>query len=209
MKTIDHALQVLVGREPTAEELKKFYTIKEICDLPDYDSIWTILLAFGHYEILYREIPEKIAEQATKAIADHRLALADAADAAERYVRAKVVDGLADTVRKASQEALDSTNLLITKDSRRRFLIGASLSFGAAAIAIGVLCWGAVNLATAAAAVKKARAETAAARFADMNDVSKMLACDGAEMQIRSLGQNVYCIPYDEKAKRASGWRIK
>ncbi|MFD2274827.1 hypothetical protein ACFS07_36690 [Undibacterium arcticum] len=59
MKPIEEALRVLIGREPSAEDISKFYKIKEICNFSEHDSVWSLLLAFGHYEILYEEIPAK------------------------------------------------------------------------------------------------------------------------------------------------------
>lgn len=208
MKPIEQALEAVIGRDPTAEEIKKFYLVKEACGFSDHDSVWSMLLAFGHYEILYNEIPKRIATEANKLIADHKLALSNTAEAAERHVRANLVDGVAETVRKAAKEVVDSTNTIIKADSRKRFLIGASLSFGLAAAVIGLLCWASYSVGVNSAGASMAKNHSQVTKFAELNDISKMMACSGAENQKRRDGDNVYCIPFDEKAKRAGGWRI-
>jgi hypothetical protein len=208
VKPIEQALATIIGREPTTEEIKKFYTVKEVCGYSENDSMWSILLAFGHYEILYNEIPKRIATEANKLIADHKLALSNTAEAAERHVRANLIDGMAETVRKAAKEVIDSATVIIKADSRKRYLVGASLSVGLAAAVIGLLCWASYGLGANSAKALIAKNQTQATKFLELNDISKMMACSGTENQKRRDGDSTYCIPFDEKSKRAGGWRI-
>jgi hypothetical protein len=208
MISIDQALQALIGREPTPEELRKFYHVREVCEFSENDPVWSLLLAFGHYEILYHEIPGRITAETNKLIADHRVALNYTAEAVEQHLKVKLGETVADTVRKAAKEMIDTANGLIKAESRRRLLVGASWSFGMAAISIGLVCWFAFNLG-ASKTNAKFKMDPIATKFFDLNDVSIMMACNGAEIQKRRVGNNVYCIPFDEKNKRASGWRIQ
>jgi hypothetical protein len=208
IKPIEQALEAIIGREPTTEEIKKFYQVKETCGFSERDSVWSILLAFGHYEILYSEIPKRIVIEANKLIADHKLALSNTAEAAERHVRANLVDGVAETVRKAAKEVVDSTNTIIKVDARKRYLIGVSLSFGLATAVIGLLCWASYSVGAKSSGLSIVRNQATVTKFLELNDISKMMACSGAENQKRHDGDVVYCIPFDQKARRAGGWRI-
>lgn len=209
MKPIDQALGAIIGREATADELKKFYAVKDACGFAEHDSVWAMILAFGHYEILYGEIPKRIATEATKLIADHKLALVHASEAAERHVTANIVGGVAEAVRKAAKEVVESTNTILKADARKRFIIGASLSNGISAVVISVLCWAAYSLGINAATQRLVQSKTGSAQFSNLNDVQKMLACSSSEYQKRRDGDATYCIPFDEKTKRAGGWRIQ
>lgn len=212
MKPIEQALATLIGdREPTADEIAKFYKIKEACGFSEHDSVWAMLLAFGHYEILYSQIPQQIADQANKLIAEHKIALEHTAEASANHIKANLVESVAKTAREMAKEVIESAKTLAIADSRTKFMIGAALSFGVAAITIGLLCWGAYSAGARTNAADAAWMHTpqgeAAQRFSELNDVGSMLSCTAG--QKRFEGNKAFCLPYDEKAKKVSGWRVQ
>lgn len=212
MAPIEQALATLVGREPTAEEIAKFYKIKEACGFSEHDSVWAMLLAFGHYEILYGEIPEHITDRTRELLAEHKLALEATASAAERHIKANLVDAVAKTAREMADQVITAANRVTRADARRKYLLAFTMSIGAAAISIGLVAWGAYHAGVKAGTGDKAWLQTAegqaARQFADLNQITTMLDCP-APYQRRQNGGALYCIPYDTKTQTGYGWRIK
>ncbi|MGY8527632.1 DUF6753 family protein [Paracidovorax citrulli] len=215
MKPIDQALQALIQRDPTPEEIAKFYQIKEACGFSDHDSVWSLLLAFGHYEILYGDIPQRITEQTRQLLADHKLALEASAQAAERAIRASLIEQVTKTAKEMADRAVDAGRVMASAESRRRFMFGI---LGALAIAIpaaSLLAYGAFT-AGARSAAHEASVDAAWARspeghaarsFAQLNNIPAMMECQA--YQLRKEGGSTYCVPFDERTGRSSGWRIK
>jgi len=215
-RPLDLALQTLIGRPPSTEELAKFYQIRDLLGFSEHDAMWSLLLAFGHYEILYRDIPEQIVSQTKSLLAEHKLALEATAGAAERMVGA----AMAASVEKASKEAIEAGKriALTSKDSipKRRHLLalaGTCAIAVFAAFGIGALAYQAgtragadgANLDAAWTATPQGKAAKA---FAGLNPIQSMLDCS-SNFQVRSEGNATYCIPYDPKTKLTTGWRIK
>lgn len=215
-RPLDLALQTLIGRPPSTEEITKFYQIRDLLGFSEHDSIWSMLLAFGHYEILYKEIPEQITQQTRELLEDHKLALEATAGAAQRMVGA----GLADAVAKASREAIETGKRMAETASgavpKRKFHLALAGIFAAAIVvmcAVVVLAYHAgtragadeANLDSAWAATPQGKAAKA---FAGLNPIQAMLDCS-TNFQQRSEGNATYCIPYDPKTKLTTGWRIK
>jgi hypothetical protein len=212
MKPIEQALATLIGdREPTADEIAKFYKIKEVCGFSEHDSVWAILIAFGHFEILYGEIPKQIADQAQRLLAEHKIAMEKTAEASATHIKSNLVDSVSKAAREMSKEVIESAKTLAIADSRAKFLIGSSLSFGVATIMISLMCWGAYNIGVRSKAADIAWLNTqqgeAGRKFAEINDVNSMLSC--ATGQKRHEGNKTFCFPYNDKSKKVSGWRVE
>lgn len=212
MTPIEQALATLVGREPTAEEVAKFYKIKEACGFSDHDAVWALLVAFGHFEILYGEIPEKITRKTHELIAEHKIALEATAHAYEKLVKANLVEAVAQTSRDMASQVIHTATAMTLQGSRRKFLVALVVSLGLTSACIAGVGWGAYTLGTKAAAADAAWLQTregdAAKKLAKVNNLSAMLDCP-SDFQKRQDGDGLYCIPYDTKANRNWGWRIK
>ncbi|KAA0178805.1 hypothetical protein FX016_23005 [Cupriavidus gilardii] len=215
MKPIDQALQTLIQREPTPDEIAKFYRIKDTCGFSDHDSVWSLLLAFGHYEILYGEIPQKITEQARQLLADHKIALEAAAEAAERAVRASLIEQVSKTAREMADRAVEAGKILASADSRRKFAFAILAALAISIPATALLAYGAysagarsaANEAVADAVWARSPEGRAARSLAKLNNVQAMLECP--TYQVRKEGNSTYCVPFDERTNRSFGWRIK
>jgi hypothetical protein len=219
-KPIDLALQTLIGREATTEEIAKFYQIRDLLGFAEHDSVWAMLLAFGHYEILYSDIAKNIAAQARETLADHKLSLEATAEAAERAVKGSLIN----TVNKVAQEAIAAGQKLAEADAdkqaRRKSMLTFAVAVGAAVVLSGSLA--AFIAYTSYQAGKRSGLDAAgvdavwaasgqgraAKEFSALNPVQAMLDCQ-ANFQTRKEANATYCIPYDEKSKLTSGWRIK
>lgn len=215
-RPLDLALQTLIGRPPTTEEITKFYQIRDLLGFSEHDSIWSMLLAFGHYEILYRDIPDQITKQTQELLAEHKLALEATAGAAQRMVGAS----MAEAVAKASREAIEAGKRMAETSTgavpKRKFMLSVAGIFAAAAVVVcatGMLAYhagtragaDAANLDAAWAATPQGKAAKA---FAGLNPIQTMLDCS-PNFQVRTEGNATYCIPYDPKTKLTTGWRIK
>lgn len=216
MKPIDQALKVLLQRDPLPEEIAKFYQIKEICGFSKHDSVWSILLAFGHYEILYKEISRHITDQTRELLADHKLALESCARASERAMQASLVESVAKTTREMANRAVEAGKVFASQELRRKMIFAI---IGALAIAIpatGFLMWGTYAVGQHSGLVKAKTDSTwiqssegqAARTFAQLNNIQSMLECPSKYLTYK-VGNFTYCVPYDRKHQRNFGWRIK
>jgi hypothetical protein len=215
-KPMDLALQTLIGRQPTTEEITKFYQIRDLLGISEHDAMWTFLLAFGHYEILYRDIPKEIHEQLRQTLADHKLSLDATAQAAERSVRAS----LADAVTAAAKEAIAEGKRIgaagssqMPKRKAAAYVTGAAVAGIALAFSLVAAGYKAGQSAGAVAAGANGMwAESpqgrAAKEFAGLNPVQTMLDCP-SNFQTKTEENATYCVPYDAKTKLTTGWRIK
>lgn len=211
MKPIEQALAVLIDREATADEIAKFYKIKEICNFSEHDAVWSLLLAFGHYEILYAEIPKNIADQAQKLIAEHKIALEHTAEAAANHVKANLVESVSKAARDMAKEVIESSKQITIANSRNKFILGAVLSFGVSTVLVSLLCWSAYTVgkqsSTANAAWLSSSQGETARRFSQINDIDTLISCNGGQKRVE--GGKTFCVPYDVKSKKISGWRIE
>lgn len=219
-KPMDLALQTLIGRDATTEEIAKFYQIRDLLGFAEHDSVWAMLLAFGHYEILYSDIAKNIAAQARETLADHKLSLEATAEAVERAVKGSLIS----TVNKVAQDAISTGQKLAEagaeKQARRKSLmmlaggvgVAVALSLGLAGFIAFTSYQAGKQAGLDAAGVDAAWAVSgqgrAAKAFSGLNPVQAMLDCQ-ANFQTRKEANATYCVPYDEKSKLTSGWRIK
>lgn len=213
MNDLEQAIKTIIGRDPTAEEIAKFYKVKETCGFSDHDAVWSLLLAFGHYEILYGEIPAKINEQTCKLLADHKIALDATADTAQKHIQASLVTAVADTTKRMADQVIKTGQEITIFESRRKFIVGVALSIGIAAVAIACVAWGAFALGARSSAADLAWLRTpegmAAQQFSELNSTKAMLDCPAPfQIQKNDRGET-HCLPYDEKAKLIRGWRIR
>ncbi|MFC6523216.1 DUF6753 family protein [Undibacterium arcticum] len=185
--------------------------MKEICNFSEHDSVWSLLLAFGHYEILYEEIPAKIAEQAHRLIAEHKIALEHTAEAADRHVKANLVESVAKAAREMAQEVIASSKQITIADSRNKFILGLTVSIGVAAMAMCLLAWSAFAIGSRSSAAQVAWAVSpegvAARHMAELNDVRSLIQCSAGQKRVE--GNKTFCVPYDDREKKITGWRIQ
>lgn len=206
------AARMLAGRELSSEEIARFYCVKEQLGLSDNDSIWTILLAFGHYEILYEGIPAKIKESLTSILAEAKISLSYAADAAERTMIARIEKDAAAAVQKLAEQARNNAQTASASVAKQRMMIWAGFASVIAFVAAGTLLWAGYHLGVRSNAAELAWLHTAdgkaAKRFATLNNVERMLECP-APQSIQNRGDGDYCNPYETTTKTVRMWRIK
>jgi hypothetical protein len=211
MSDLEQAIKIIIGREPTAEEIGKFYKIKDVCGFSDHDSVWSMLLAFGHYEILYGEIPTKITDLTRTVLAEHKLQLDAAAEAAQKQIQANLVTAVTDTTKRMADQVIKTGQKITVFESRRKFVIGVALSTGLAALVMAGIAWSVFTLSERNAAADSAWLRTpdglAARKLSELNSTKAMLACP-APFQTQTKEGRTLCIPYDEKTKLIHGWRI-
>ena len=78
MSTNETLFENLVGRQPTDKEMQRLQRTRDALGLKDNDAIWLILIAFGHYDTLYRQVPAQIVGAAEEVMKQTK----DAADSA-------------------------------------------------------------------------------------------------------------------------------
>jgi hypothetical protein len=208
MSPLEEAIATLVGREPTSEEIQRFYKIKEACGLGDHDAMWAVLLAFGHYEILYGEIPAKIKAMSIETLADHKLALERTADASGSLVKQSLARAVETSAAQMAEAVLGQARRQTSTIAKVAF----ASSIGVAAVAvllvsIAMFSMGARTSAAEAAWLKTPEG-TAARDFSKLNNIRAMQEC-AAPFQRQVSNEGTYCIPYDANDRKMFGWRLK
>ncbi len=208
MSPLDEAIATLVGREPTSEEIQRFYKIKEACGLGDHDAMWAVLLAFGHYEILYGEIPAKIKAMSADMLAEHKLALERTADASGGLVK----QSLARAVEQSATQMADAVLGQARRQTSRIAKVAFASSIGVAAIAVLLVSVVMFNMGARTSAGEAAWLKTpegvAARDFSKLNNIRAMQECS-APFQRQSSSDGTYCIPFDATDRKMFGWRLK
>jgi ACT domain-containing protein len=212
MTPLEQAFKELLGEDPTPEAVQRLYRIKDILEFSEHDSIWSILLAFGHYESIYNKIPESILAKTRECLADHKLALDETAAAVERRVQGSLAERMSAIATELSTRMLTTANDLASAKARRRFSMGMLAGGIVAALVILLAIWTAFSIGRHAVDADSAWLQTrdgvAARKFAQMNSIPAMLDCP-SEFVTRQEGDGIYCIPYETERKKNRGWRIK
>lgn len=217
MQPIEKAMEALIGREPTSAEIEKFYRIKDELGIGNHDAIWSILLALGHYETLYGEIPARIQHVTSELIELHKSALASNAADIELSVKNKLHDAVSSATTTMSQEIISSAKDAVGKlragDTIRTYLIAGGLIATLFSAVLGAVAWGSYELGAQSShdvhAWRESKQGMAMSKFAELNNVEAMLTCP-KPFERRSAGDGTYCIPYDFSGdKKIYGWRIK
>lgn len=208
---LNEALAALVDREPTAEEVSRFHRIKDTLGLAEHDVVWTFLVAFGHYELLYEAIPEKIKHASMELIAAQRALLEPAAKAVESQLFASVEKNATKTVERVVEEALRGAKTIQDSLQRRRLGIAFAVSAGVAALVVGLAVWGGFEAGRASRNGDMSWLDSsegqAVRRFAQLNDVKAMLACEEPLARQQAAGKE-HCVPYEKTTKQVRMWRI-
>lgn len=101
MRTLEAAFTRLLGRQPSDRERQDLYRTRDALNLKDDDAMWLLLLALGHYETLYRELPALISDAAAATLEKVK-------DSAEAQVKASAAAATQELtsalVRKAARE---------------------------------------------------------------------------------------------------------
>lgn len=58
----------LLGRQPSEDERRNLYRVRDALDLRDNDALFVVLMALQHYQTLYESIPNQIAKASEEAV---------------------------------------------------------------------------------------------------------------------------------------------
>lgn len=210
-KTPEAALSALLGREATPEELTKIHKVKENLGLSDHDAIWTLLLALGHYEMLYCELPDKIGVKIQETLTELKANADNVANAAERRLSANVEGQVAETINKLSDAVIQTGQKLAQSHYRKYLVTAIGVSLGVAGIIVCSVFYVGYKLGNQANSNElfwsKSSSGIVAKRFAQLNDVQGMLSCLPPLQQVEKP-DGTYCLPYDKKTNQVRSWRI-
>lgn len=207
------ALERLLGREASTEEVQRFYDVKEILGVGEHDSIWTMLLAFGHYEILYKGIPAEIEKVTAEMIEKHIFSLEAQAVLATNHVQASMVEKVSKTADEMAQKAIAAAHSAVTAKTRGWLYVGLlagialSGAIGAGGFYVGERMGQRESLAQDV--FLKTDDGKAAMYLAHHNKFEDMLSCKG--YSIHKAASGTYCIPVKTiNGKTINyGWKLK
>jgi len=215
---MNRALERLLGREASTEEVQRFYDVKEILGVGEHDSIWTMLLAFGHYEILYKGIPAEIEKVTAEMIEKHAFSLETQSKLASQKVQLLMVEEVSKTADAMAQKAIAAAHSAQSAQSdavsaKSRAWMRAWMQAGLLA---GIVLCGAAGVGGFYVGERTGRAENlqqdkflqtengkAALYLAKHNNFANMKSCEG--YSIRKTPDGTVCIP----VKKINGQSVK
>jgi hypothetical protein len=69
---IETCFEKLVGRQATEAERTRLSRLRDVLGLKDNDAFWAIVMALEHYDALFREYPERLAQLTERMLEDTR-----------------------------------------------------------------------------------------------------------------------------------------
>ena len=204
--------QKLLGREMTSEEIALNFRIKETLGLSDDDAIWTLLSVLGVYLTMYRDMPKEIVETVTKMMAEFKVNITHVTDAAERASIVRTEKNVVEAFEKLVKQAEKSVTTGSAMSQKKKLIAWASAAaFGGVVVASGLL-WMGYTLGDSKRQAELAWLDTkegqAAKRFAQLNNVERMLECPSPQYVVERKDGD-FCSPYDMTQKTVRMWRIK
>ena len=100
MSTNETLFEKLVGRQPTNREMERLQRTRDALGLKDNDAIWLIMIAFGHYDTLYRQIPAQIVGAAEEVMKQTKNAADAVYDATAKRAEADLIRTVSRSVEK-------------------------------------------------------------------------------------------------------------
>lgn len=207
------ALERLLGREATTQEVQRFYEVKEILGVGEHDSMWTMLLAFGHYEILYKGIPAEIEKVTMEMMSRHAYSLEAQAKLAANKVQSDMVAHVSKTADEMAQKAIAAAHSAVSFKTRTWLYVG---------LIAGIAICGAIGAGGFYVGERMGQRESllqnsfmnsengkAAMSLAEHNNFVEMMSCDGYSVQKTAEGTR--CIPMKKINGRTVmyGWKLK
>jgi hypothetical protein len=110
-EALSSSFELLLGRKPSDEQMRRLYEVKEALKLGDNDALWTVLLALEHYDGLYREYPSRIAEEARRTIGEVQRGFAEAAALEARRAHRKLSEAVASAALKIAAKRTETARV--------------------------------------------------------------------------------------------------
>jgi hypothetical protein len=136
---LEEAFGKLLGRQPSDKEKQDLYRARDALQLRENDALWLLLMALGHYERIYGQLPELIRETARETLTRVK----EAADAQLRACAAATERELAEAIGRTADRIARET-------ARGRMLRWAAICLVASVVSLGVVGWSAYRAGHAA-----------------------------------------------------------
>ena len=108
MDDIENSFKALLGRQPSDEEVKRLYRVKNALNIRDNDALWTILMALESYDTLYSKYPALIAGQVDVVIEKQRELIAEIVDAESKKALSTLSAAVAETSQLVANKVADT-----------------------------------------------------------------------------------------------------
>lgn len=130
---LDDTFGKILGRQPSELERQRLYRVRDTLGLRDNDAFWYIVLILEHYDALYRDYPQQIADHARRTLESAREAFAAAAATesakAQNLLSQKVAETSVSIARKLAERPL--------RIDRITTLFATVVTFGALCVTVG------------------------------------------------------------------------
>ena len=212
-KTVpEKVIETLLQREPSSEEIAMLYRMKDQLGLSDNDAIWTMLLSFGTYHIMFSEMPDKILQAMKEGLESYSTNMRIMSENAERQQLLRTELNTSESIKRLVEMTEKGAKALNTATHKRRLTIVAAVSVALASAAlIGAIWTGFIigHKSTSADLVWLNSPEGQAARkFASLNNPELMMDCAEPQQKIQR-DSGTWCLPYEASSKTVRMYRIK
>jgi hypothetical protein len=133
VSTLEDSFTSLLGRQPSDKERQALLRTRDALNLKNNDALWLVLMALGHYETVYRELPVLIARAAAEVTAK-------AKDAAETELKAAAARTRAELAKAVAQSAHDIADRAATTD-RLQWIAACAVAVGAVLFSVGAVTY--------------------------------------------------------------------
>ncbi|GGM25814.1 hypothetical protein ACFQDN_22110 [Pseudomonas asuensis] len=120
MDDVKEVFARLLDRQPSDEEIKRLYRVKNTLGIHDNDAIWLIIMAFESYDNHFKQYPQAIADYSSTLLSEHRKTFTAMADAESK----KVMASLSEEVRRTSEKIANRSSTAAWFQSCGWLLIG-------------------------------------------------------------------------------------
>jgi hypothetical protein len=101
----DHGV---VGEQPTEEQKKRLYRMRDALGLANNDALWLVLLALEHYDGRFRKYPDQLGLEAMRLFEGQRVAFAQGAAAETARSQRSLARAVAATAQELAGRTADA-----------------------------------------------------------------------------------------------------
>ena len=112
MAELESAFERLLGRQPSEQEVKGLYRVKNALNIRDNDALWLVLMALQSYDSLYRKYPSMIAEEVRKIVDTQRTLAASMVEAETKRALGSLAEAVSMTSTTIAATVAESSRLL-------------------------------------------------------------------------------------------------
>lgn len=212
MTDLGDSFAKLIGRQPSNAERQQLYNVRDALDLHNNDALWLIIMALQHYQHMYDQFPQAIAQAAKTTLADFKVVADATMKASAEAAKADMAQAVAQTAREVARHVAGKEKL--------QWIAGCILTTSIAFCGFGLYLHytglesgfnSGYGTALSNAKVEKAALAWAntsegklAYQFAQTTNFKEVASCSRPGWKV----ENGYCFPLTDPKNLIYGWQM-